>query len=82
MCRWPNAPDIPAEKIRDSEQLLPGEGVINFDAFFGALGKIGYEDGVSPEVFGRTFRDMLPADGAELGLYWTHRSMRMAGIEA
>ena len=77
-----DAPDIPAEKIRDSERLLPGEGVIDFDAFFGALGKIGYEDGVSPEVFGRTFRDMLPADGAELGLYWTHRSMRAAGIEA
>ena len=77
-----DAPDIPAEKIRDFERLLPGEGVIDFDAFFGALGKIGYQDGVSPEIFGRTFRDMLPADGAELGLYWTHRAMRVAGIEA
>ena len=55
-----DAPDLPPEKILDSERLMPGEGIIDFNAFFGALRKIGYEDGVSPEVFGRGLKDMPP----------------------
>lgn len=75
-----DAPDLPPEKIVDSERLMPGEGVIDFNGFFGALRKIGYNGGVSPEVFGRGLKDMPPEQGARLGLETTQAVMRKAGV--
>src|SRR5713226_10335857 len=63
-----DAPRLPAEKILDSERLMPGEGVIDLVAFFQALKEIGYADGVSPEVFGRGLKEMPPEEGAKMGL--------------
>jgi len=48
-----DSPDLPPDRIRDNERLLPGEGVIDLTGFLGALKKIGYEGVVSVEVFGR-----------------------------
>jgi sugar phosphate isomerase/epimerase len=59
---------------------MPGEGVIDFKGFFQALKKIGYEDGVSPEVFGRGLKTMAPEDGARLGFETTTAVMRKAGV--
>jgi sugar phosphate isomerase/epimerase len=75
-----DAPKLPPEEIKDNERLMPGEGVIDWNVFFGALKKIGYADGVSPEVFGRGLKDMPPADGAKLGLNTTTAVMRKAGV--
>ena len=75
-----DAPNLPPEQIRDNERLLPGEGVINFTAFFQALQKIGYVDGVSTEVFGRGLRDMPPEQAAKLGLESTRAVMHKAGV--
>jgi sugar phosphate isomerase/epimerase len=75
-----DAPKLPPEEIKDSERLMPGEGVIDFRAFFGALKKIGYVDGVSPEVFGRGLKEMTPEEGAKLGLRTTTAVMRKAGV--
>jgi sugar phosphate isomerase/epimerase len=75
-----DAPKVPPEQIRDNERLFPGEGVIDFKAFFGALKKIGYEDGVSPEVFGHGLKDMPPEEGARLGLKHTRAVMLSAGV--
>jgi sugar phosphate isomerase/epimerase len=75
-----DAPDLPPEKILDNERLMPGEGVIDFAGFFGALRKIGYSGGVSPEVFGRGLKDMPPEQGARLGLETTQAVMRKAGV--
>lgn len=50
--------DLPPEQIKDNERLIPGEGVVNWTGFFGALKKIGYKDAISPEVFGRGLKDM------------------------
>ncbi|MGH9627536.1 MAG: sugar phosphate isomerase/epimerase family protein [Bryobacteraceae bacterium] len=75
-----DAPDLPPEKIVDGERLMPGEGVIDFKAFFAALKKIGYEDGISPEVFGRGLKEMDPEKGARLGLETTQAAMRTAGV--
>lgn len=75
-----DAPNIPPEKILDSERLMPGEGIIDFNAFFGALKKIGYADGVSPEIFGRGLKDIPPEQGAQLGLKMTDAVMRKAGV--
>lgn len=75
-----DAPNAPPEKILDSERLMPGEGVIDFTAFFGALRRAGYRDAVSPEVFGRGLKDMAPEQGATLGLESTTAVMKKAGV--
>lgn len=75
-----DAPDLPPDKIIDGERLMPGEGVVDLVGFFQALKKIGYEDGVSPEVFGRGLKDMAPEQGAKLGLETTLAVMRKAGV--
>jgi len=68
------------EDVKDNQRLLPGEGVINLVGFFQALKRIGYEDGVSPEVIGRIPADMSAEDGAKLGLDASLAVMRKAGI--
>jgi sugar phosphate isomerase/epimerase len=75
-----DAPKLPPDQIKDNERLMPGEGVIDFNAFFGALQKIGYNGGVSPEVFGRGLKDIPPEEGAKLGLKSTTEVMRKAGV--
>ena len=75
-----DAPNVPPEKILDSERLMPGEGVIDFTAFFQTLRKAGYRDAVSPEVFGRGLKDMAPEQGATLGLETTTAVMKKAGV--
>jgi sugar phosphate isomerase/epimerase len=75
-----DSPDLPPEKIRDNERLMPGEGIINLMAFFQALKEIGYADGVSPEVFGRGLKDIPAEEGAKMGLETTRAIMRKAGV--
>jgi sugar phosphate isomerase/epimerase len=75
-----DSPNLPPEKILDNERLMPGEGVIDLTALFGALKKIGYADGVSPEVFGRGLKDIPPEEGARMGLESTRAVMRKAGL--
>lgn len=75
-----DAPDLAPEKILDNERLMPGEGVVNLTGFLQALKKIGYADGISPEVFGRGLKDMPPEEGAKLGLSTTLAAMRKAGV--
>lgn len=75
-----DSPNLPPEKILDSERLMPGEGVIDLVAFFRALQEIGYQEGVSPEVFGRGLKDVAPEQGARLGLETTRAIMQTAGV--
>lgn len=75
-----DAPNLPPEKILDNERLMPGEGVADLVGFFQALRRIGYSDGVSPEVFGRGLKEMTPEAGARLGLDTTRAVMKKAGI--
>jgi sugar phosphate isomerase/epimerase len=75
-----DAPDLPPEKIMDNERLMPGEGVADLAGFFQALKKLGYSDGVSPEIFGRGLKDMPPEEGALLGLRTTTAVMKKAGV--
>jgi sugar phosphate isomerase/epimerase len=70
------------EDVRDNQRLMPGEGVIDLMGFFGALKKIGYEDGVSPEPIGRIPPEMSAEYGAKLGLETTVAVMRKAGVIA
>ena len=75
-----DSPRLPPEQIRDDERLMPGEGVIDLSAFFRAVQTIGYQDGISPEVFGRGLKKMAPEEGARLGLETTRAVMRQAGV--
>jgi sugar phosphate isomerase/epimerase len=68
------------QDVRDNQRLLPGEGVIDLVAFLKALKEIGYEDGVSPEPFGRIPQQMSPEEGARLGIESTLAVMRKAGL--
>ena len=75
-----DAPKLPPDQIKDGERLMPGEGIIDFNAFFDAVRKIGYTGGVSPEIFGRGLKDMPPEEGATLGLQTTTAVMKKARV--
>jgi sugar phosphate isomerase/epimerase len=61
-----DSPAAPAQDIRDSERLLPGEGVIDFGLFFQLLGRQEYAGPVTVEVMGRGLAEMTPGDAARL----------------
>jgi sugar phosphate isomerase/epimerase len=75
-----DAPDLPADQIRDNQRLLPGEGIINLTGFLQALEKIGYQDSLSVEVFGRGLKEMLPRESAKLCLDSSLAVFKKAGV--
>ncbi len=75
-----DAKSSPPEEVRDNQRLMPGEGIIDLVAFFQALKKVGYADGVSPEPLGRVPASMNPEEGAKLALDTTLGVMRRASV--
>jgi sugar phosphate isomerase/epimerase len=75
-----DAPDLAPDRIRDNQRLLPGEGVINLTGFLQALEKIGYQDSVSVEVFGRGLKDLPPSESARLCLDSSLAVFKKAGV--
>jgi sugar phosphate isomerase/epimerase len=75
-----DAPDLPADQIRDNQRLLPGEGVINLTGFLQALQKIGYQDSLSVEVFGRGLKEMPPKESAKLCFDSSVAVFKKAGV--
>jgi len=75
-----DAPNLPPNQIRDNERLLPGEGIINLTGFLQALQKIGYEDSLSVEVFGRGLKQMPPQESAKLCLESSVAVFKKAGV--
>ncbi len=75
-----DAPKLPPEQIKDNERLIPGEGVVDWKGFLGALKEIGYQDGMSPEVFGRGLKEKTPEEAAKMALEGSLKVMREAGI--
>jgi sugar phosphate isomerase/epimerase len=75
-----DAKDTPPAEVRDNQRLMPGEGIIDLMGFFGALKKIGYADGISPEPLGRVPAEMTPEDAARLALQTTTAVMKKAGL--
>jgi sugar phosphate isomerase/epimerase len=70
----------PPDQIRDNQRLLPGEGVIDLNGFLHALQKIGYQDSLSIEVFGRGLKEMPPSESALLCLSYGRAALKKAGI--
>ncbi len=75
-----DAPNLPPDQIRDNQRLLPGEGVIDLVGFLKALEKIGYEDSLSVEVFGRGLKEMAPERSAKLCLESSEAVFKKAGV--
>jgi sugar phosphate isomerase/epimerase len=75
-----DAARLPPDQVRDNERLLPGEGVIDLTGFLRALRQIGYEDGLSIEVFGRGLKQMPPEQSAKLCLDAGRKTLQAAGI--
>ncbi len=71
-----SAPD----QVRDNQRLLPGEGVIDLTGFLQALEKIGYQDSLSVEVFGRGLKEMAPEQSAQLCHEYGRNALKKAGI--
>jgi sugar phosphate isomerase/epimerase len=76
-----DAPNLPPDQIRDNQRLLPGEGIIDLAGFLRALQKIGYEDSLSVEVFGRGLKEMPPRDSAKLCLDSSVAVFKKAGVQ-
>jgi sugar phosphate isomerase/epimerase len=74
-----DAPNLPPDQIKDNERLLPGEGVIDLVGFLQALQKIGYQDALSVEVFGR-LKDVPVTEAAKMGLESSLQVFRKAGV--
>lgn len=76
-----DSPKLPPEQIRDNERLLPGEGAIDLNGFLHALKKIGYQDSLSVEVFGRGLKEKPPEESALLRLTYGRSALKKAGIK-
>jgi sugar phosphate isomerase/epimerase len=76
-----DAADLPPDDVRDNQRLLPTEGAIDLTGFLQALRKIGYQDSLSVEVFGRGLKELPPEQSAKLCLEYSQRAFQRAGIE-
>lgn len=72
--------NLPPEQVRDDERLMPGDGVINLVGFLQALQKIGYQDALSIEIFGKAVRAMPPEEAARMGREKARAVFQKAGI--
>ena len=59
-----DAPPGDVATLDDSMRLLPGEGVIDLDAFLGAIAARGYDGPVSLELFSERLRALPPEEAA------------------
>ncbi len=64
-----DSPDLPPERIRDLERAAPGEGIIDFRTFFGALP---YQGPLTLELFGTRLNGM----DAEASVFEAARTAR------
>ena len=59
-----DAPDKPRDEQIDMERLLPGEGIIDLQAFLTALKNVGYQDYMGLETFGSRLPALPPEEAA------------------
>ncbi len=59
-----DSPPAPADEIRDTERLVPGQGIIDFQLFFELLRQKNYCGSLTVEVFGGGLNQLDPAEAA------------------
>jgi sugar phosphate isomerase/epimerase len=67
--------------VKDSERLLPGEGIIPLTRMFQALMKIGYDGHISPEPLGRFGPDVTADEAGRKTLASSIAVMKTAGVK-
>jgi sugar phosphate isomerase/epimerase len=70
-----DSPALPPEEIRDTERLLPGEGVIDFPLFFELLSATKYQGLLTVEIFNRGLNEIDPAEAAQRAFVSASRVM-------
>jgi len=63
-----DAPAGNVERLDDSMRVLPGEGVIDLEAYLGAIAAREYDGPVSIELFSEKLRAMEPTEAARIAL--------------
>ena len=76
-----DAPDVSVEAQLDKIRLLPGEGVIDLQAFLQTLNAIGYDGPVAVETFSDDSRALSPQEAAARAAQTTLGALQRAGIE-
>ena len=74
-----DSPTAAPEDVRDTERLLPGEGVIDFPSFLDFLSEKNYRGALTVEVFGAALSAMSPADAAKAAFEASCGVLRKAG---
>jgi len=74
-----DAPAGPVASLQDSKRLLPGEGVMDLNAFMSALEKAGYSGPVSLEVFSDELKKMPPKEAAKKAWEATKKALPKYG---
>lgn len=76
-----DAPDVPVEQQKDFTRLLPGDGVIDLNAFLQTLNAVGYDGPVAVETFSDDLKKMPPQESARLAAHAVHNTFVKAGIK-
>ncbi len=76
-----DAPDVAVELQQDFTRLLPGQGIIDLNAFLQTLAAIGYDGPVAVETFSDELKQMAPDDAAKLAGQAVAQTFARAGIE-
>lgn len=81
VCHFDDAPGSPpAGEQRDSDRVMPGEGVIRLDRFLSLLRGIGYKGFLSLELFRDDLWKQDPLDVARRGLAAMKKVCQKAGV--
>lgn len=75
-----DSPVAPPEEIRDSERLLPGEGVVDFRTFFELLTEKRYPGAYTLEIFSSLLNSLDPARAAALAFQAASRTLKKCGL--
>lgn len=76
-----DAPDVPVEAQQDFTRLLPGEGIIDLNAFLQTLAAIGYDGPVAVETFSDNLKKLPAEEAALLAGQAVAQAFAKAGIE-
>ena len=76
-----DAKELQPQEVKDSERLLPGQGVVNFEEFFQGLRIVGYNGLITPEVLGYRSEFSNPILSARKALNATKDMLNKALLE-
>ncbi len=76
-----DAPNVPLDQQQDFTRLLPGQGIIDLNAFMQTLAAIGYDGPVAVETFSDDLKKLSPAEAATQAAQAVFGTFAKAGIE-